>query len=333
MGFSDFFFGGNDITNDELPDIFPMAITRTEFVQADLIHTFVKILTDVAERTHGLTPEMQFLLWDNCVKSNASMGLISTLAHAMTDKRDLFLVYDRAVGILREADNVERQAIEADYKKQAGSNVGIYVSFQKYKVSDLIRVFSALEYASISSLNKAANVSTALQFRISDLRAGVGLADSAVARAQAKAMATALGKGKNILMDAKDEVMTGQTDMEPLKATMQFLNQKRSWYLGLPESYIAGIQTNGMGATGEGDQKATERGLKNYFFSVMKPVLESLFGVPVTYKSQDFRQVDQGLQALQTFSITEDDLMTRDEKRLIIAQLFDFDDEGGGDLP
>lgn len=326
-----FSWSGGSAASDEIPDIFPMSITKNEFVEADMKHMFSKILTDVAERTHGLTDDQAFLLWDNCVKSSKSHGLISMLVKAMTEKRDLFLVYEKAIQVVREADDKERALIEADYKKTASSKVGIFVSFSHYRISDLIRVFSSLEYCAIGSLNKTMNLAAALQMKMNDLRASVALSDGGVAKAQAREMAVALGKGKNIVMDAKDEVVTGSPDMEPLKAAVGFMNQKRAWYLGLPEAYIAGIQTGGLNSTGEGDQKAVERGLKNYFFSIMKPVLESLFNVKVSYKSQDFRQIDQGLEALKTFTIIDPALLSIEKQQLLIDQLFDFDTAGGTD--
>lgn len=326
-----FSWGSASIQSDEIPDIFPMSVTKNEFVEADLKHMFSKILTDVAERTHGLSDDQMFLLWDNCVKSSKSYGLISMLANAMTNKRDLFLVYDKAIQVVREADDKEKAVIEADYKKSASSTTGIFVSFSNYRKSDLIRIFSALEYCAIASLNKSMNVAAALQIQISDLRSSVSLSDSSVSKAQAREMAVFLGKGKNIVMDAKDKVVTGSPDMEPLNASVEFMNQKRAWYLGLPASYISGIRTKSMSDTGEGDQKAVERGLKNYFFSIMKPVLESLFGGKVTYKSQDFRQIDQALEAMKTFTIVDPAVFPVARQQLLLNQLLDFDTDGGSD--
>ena len=325
-----FSFLGKAAGSDELPDIFALSINSTEFVKTDVVSIYSKILTDVVERTHGLDDEQQFLLWDNCLKSEASSGLITLLAEAMCDKADLFLVIDS--GVLRKANHAEQSQIEADYKKQAMSAVGIFVSFKKYARTDMVKLYSGLEFCTVASLNKTMNLAKAIQFKMNDMRAGTSLNSSEEVINQAKSIAAALGKGKDVLLDGKDSIETAAPDMGSTKESVEFLNQKRAFYLGMPESYIVGEQTGGIGSTGENDTKAVERGLKNYYFSIVKPTLEALFpGQKLSYKSQDFRQFTQGLEALKTFSLIDDELISNDDKKKLINQLFDFDTLSGSD--
>lgn len=316
--------------SDELPDIFPMVITKDEFVKTDVVSIYAKILTDVAERTHGLSDEQQFALWDNCLKSEATSGLITLLAEAMTDKADLFLVID--AGVLRKANNEERKQIDNDYKAQATSSAGVFISFKQYSRTDMVKLYSSFEFCAVGSLNKTMNLSKSIQFKMNDMRASTSLNSSDEVKTQAKAIATGLSKGKDVLLDAKDEIVTASPDMSSTKESVAFLNQKRAFYLGMPESYITGEQTGGIGSSGENDTKAVERGLKNYYFSILKPALEALFkDVKLTYKSQDFRQITQGLEALKTFALIDDELISADDKKKIVNQLFDFDTAGGSD--
>jgi hypothetical protein len=319
-------------TNDDtLPDIYPLSIKLEDFVKIDVSSIYNKILTDVVERTHGLSDDQQALLWDNCVKSEKPQGLISMLSLAMAEKKDLYIVFDQSINVLREANLDEQRQIEADYMARAESSIGTYISFKNYLRTDMVRLYSALEHCTIAALNKQMNLSKAIQMKLSDLRASTGLVDKAEVVAQGKLLAQGLASGKDAMIDAKDVIETAKPDLTAAKESFSMINQKQSFYLGLPESYIAGIQSGGLGSTGEADTKATERGLKNYFFSIIKPTFLSIFGVSATYKSQDFRQLDQALSALQTFSIIEDDLITRENKQLIINQLLDIDTEGGSD--
>jgi len=319
----------SDTINDELPDIFPLAITREDFVRTDVINIYKKILTDVVERISGLSDDQSELLWDNCLQSSSDDGLLTMLAQAMTDKRDLFLVYDRAIGVIRKADHSEESQIREDYKAQSQSPLGIYISFKKYSRTDMIRLYSMLEYSTISSLNKAMNLSTAIQFKMDSLRSSVALTDSDEAKAQAKLIAKGLANGKDILIDAKDTIENSKPDLTSVKAAIEFLDSKRSFYLGLPLSYINGELTGGIGSTGENDTKATERGLKHYYFSVIKPVLEAIFQVQLSYKSQDFRQISQALDAIRTFEIVGDDLIDQFHKKRIVSGLLDIELESG----
>jgi hypothetical protein len=320
-------------SSDELPSLYPLGLSKDDFVKTDVVNTFQMILTDTVERTQGIPEEISDLLWDNCLQNEQKKGLITLLSEAMTDRTDLFLVYDPAIGVLRKATDTERATITADYELRGESPVGVYISFREFKRAELIRIYSALEYLTVSGLNKALNLSTAIQFKVNDLRGSVALVDAEVAKTQAKRIATALANGKDVALDSKDLIELLAPNLEATKASMEFLNEKKSFYLKLPASYISGLQTGGIGSTGEADQKAIERGLKSYFVSIIKPVLKAIFDLQVSYKSQDFRMIDQGLKALQTFELIENEaLISQDERRLIVSGLFGLEDSENADL-
>ncbi len=325
------FWGTGNTPSDELPAIFPLAFRKDQFIEIDVINIYQKILTDVIERTHGLSDEQAALLWDNCVQSEASHGLITLLAKAMTYRKELFLIYDKGLKLLRTATTEEQEQIRADYKKSGKSSVGAFISFAHFIRSDMVCLYSALEYCTVASLHKQMNVSVATQLKISDLRASTSLMDSADVKAQAMKIARSLSKGNDIMLDAKDEIVNAVPDLTAVQTAIEYLNEKRAFYLGMPACYITGEQTGGLGSSGEQDTKAIERGLKNYYFSIVKPVLEVLFGIKPSYKSQDFRQIDQAMNALKTFAITDDSILNLENKTLIINKLLDLDEDEHGD--
>ncbi len=319
------FFRGNQTSDSGLIEIYPLALTSDRFVKADILATYIKILTDVAERMHGLSEKEEPSLWDSCVQSQSSEGLITELAEAMLHKRDLFLVYKPSVGILRKATPEEERQIRLDYKSQGSSPVGVFTSFTKYRLTDMLMIYSHLEYCILSSLHKTVNIAKAVQLKMNDLRSTVSLSDSDVVIEQAKSIADALRKGQDILLDAKDAVATSTPDTGPTEKAIAFLDAKRSFYLGLPLAYISGLQTGGLGATGEADARAVERGLRQYFVSIIQPVVQAIFGKPVEFRSQDFRQMDSALNALKTFDLVGDDFLSAETKRNVTARLFDVD--------
>lgn len=323
----------SDTNNAELPAIFPLDIKKDDFIKTDMINIFLKILTDVMERTAGLKDDQTALLFDNCVKSNSSDGLLSRLAKAMTDKKDLYLVYEKAVDVIREATHQEQQQIKADYEKSSKSSAGVYISFKNFVRADMVKLYSSLEYSTIGALSKSMNLSKAIQFKMHDMRGSTGLGDSAQVTAKALAVAKGLGQGKDILLDAKDMIESHKPDLTATKEAITFLDSKRCFYLGLPSSYINGEQTGGLGTTGENDTKAIERGLKSYFFSIIKPVIDAIFGVKLTYKSQDFRQITQALEAMKTFDLVSEDYLTLENKKKIIEGLLDVREEDNKTTP
>lgn len=318
-------FGANKSWgNDELPDIFPLSIAKSDFVKTDVINIYTKILTDVIERTQGIPEDAESSLWDSCLASEASLGLISLLAEAMESKGELFLVYK--LGVIRKATEEEKRQIEEDYKKMNSSSVGVYISFKNYSRTDMVKLYSALEFCTIQALNKSLNLSKAIQLKMSDMRGSVSLSNVADAKAQAVAIAEGMAKGYDVMLDAKDVIETAKPDIASIESGMAFIDNKRSFYLGMPKSYINGDQTAGIGSTGEADTKAVERGLKNYYESIIRPVLSALFGINTEFKSQDFRMVSSGLEAVKTFSLIEGSpLISDEEKRMIVSKLFDLD--------
>ncbi len=325
-------FGFKSITTsmNELPDIFPLAVKFEDFVRTDLMNVYSKILTDCVERTQGIPDDVFPLLWDNCLQSESSSGLITLLSQAMTDQSELFLVYLQGIGILRLADDTETVKIKQDYKTKGFSDIGTYISFKNYKKTQMVKVYSSMEYCVISALNKTMNLSKAIQFKMGDMRGSVSLADSSLVLEQARAIALSLSNGKDVMMDKNDEIATGTPDITPIKESIAFLDSKRAFYLGMPLSYINGEQTPGIGSTGEADTKAVERGLKNYYISILKPVLEEVFEISTSFKSNDFRQIASALEAMKTFELVGDDLLSKENKQLIISKMFDVDSEVQG---
>jgi hypothetical protein len=310
----------NDV---EISCIYPMHLEYEFFVRTDLMQIYGKILTDCVERTEGIPEDIKPSLWDNCLSSESKKGLISLLSEAMANKAELFLVYQ--MGVIRKATNSEIEQIKQDYQTQGQSSLGVFCSFRNYSKTDMVKIYSGMEYAVLSSLNKMMNLSNAIQFKMAELRNSVGTVDSGQAVAQARAIATALGNGSDVLIDKLDSIETSKTDMQSTKDSIAFIDAKRSFYLGLPTSYLNGEQTSGIGSTGEADTRAVERGLKSYFVSVLNPVLTALFGITTSFKSQDFRQIGSGLEALKTFELVDNELVSLEDKQRIIRKLFDIE--------
>lgn len=307
-----------------IEEIYPLHLSSDVFRKSDILATYTKILTDVIERTHGIGEDHESLLWDNCLQNESTNGLITLLAEAMTCQSELFLVYKPGVNILRHADQKEREKIIADYKKSGESKTGVYISFRNYRRTDMLIIYSLLEYCALSSFHKTVNISKAVQIKINDMRASTALADASVAIEQAKSIAEALREGNDVMLDVKDQVTTATPNIEPTEKAIGFLDAKRAYILGLPISYVSGLQTPGIGSTGEADMRAVERGLKQYFKSIVHPVLLALFGDDTTFKTQDFRQIASGLEALKTFDLVSDESLSAKSKQEIIARMFDL---------
>lgn len=324
---------GSSADHAEIKNVFPFPISERDFVTIDLVNIYARILTDVLERTQGFNSEEQSLFWDNCLASEHSEGLVTMLATAMAGKHDLFIVYDKALKLIRKANTAEENIIKADYKKMGLSKAGVFISFKAYRKTDMLKIYSTLEYCAISSLNKSMNLSKALQFKAKNLRSSVSLSDSTEAAKQAQAVALALGNGNDVLVDAEDSLESMKPDLEAANSSMEFINQKRSFYLGLPAAYITGLSAKSMSDSGNGEAKAVERGLTGYYFSIIKPVCEAMFNKTTEFKTEDYEQISTSLEVLKTFEITSDELLSKNNKQLIINRQFGLPDDAKGDAP
>ncbi len=327
MSFFSFLTGSQNTGVSGVQPIFPLALPLDKFISTDIFATYSKILADTIERTHGIPDEVMPLLWDNCVQSENQDGLVTLLAKAMTDMRELFLVYLPSLGVLREATNEEAQKIRADYKSNGESTNGVYISFRNYRRTEMLRIYSALEHCVLASLHKTVNISKAVQIKMSDMRASVSLADSGIAVGQAQALAEALRCGQDILLDVKDNITTATPDTSSTEKAIGFLDSKRAFTLGLPIAYVSGLQTGGIGSTGEADMRAVERGLKAFYVTIVAPVLLAVFEADTEFKSLDFRQMSSALETLKTFDLVSDEYLSRDAKVSILARVFELDEE------
>lgn len=325
------FLGGGSSETGILEDILPFPMAMDPFVKSDVEALYSRILTDTLERTDGIPEKRNKVLWDNCLKSEANEGLVTMLAKAMASKTDLFLVMDGDV--LRKADDVERQKIEDDYKKNAESTTGIYVSFKNFSKNDMVKLYSAIEFFTIGGLYKSAGISKAIQIKIKDLRSSVARLDAPVAEAQARGIAKALKQGKDVMIDGEDTIETAKPDLTATKETIDFVNKKKSLYLGLPASYLEGTSQAGLGDSGKGDSKKTESGLKNYYFSIIKPVVEDLFRIKTTFKTEDFEMIGVANDTLTTFEATTDEHISKENKTTILNKLYGLPEDAVGDEP
>lgn len=322
---------GNYSTDSEISEIYPLSLEFDFFVRSDIENIYKKILIDCVERTQGISEKIEPLLWDNCLESESRQGLISLLAEAMANKRELYLIYSSDLYLIRKADTGEAQQIKADYSTKGYSDTGVYISFKSYDKTDLLKIYSGMEYSVLNSLNKSMNLSKAIQIKMSRLRESVGALDQTPVVEQAKSIASALSKGSDILLDKEDEIVTSTPEMASTREAIMFLDAKRSFILSLPLSYINGEQTGGIGSTGEADSRAVERGLRQYWISIIKPALQEIFGIKATFKSQDYRQITSALEAVKTFELISEDLISLENKRLIVSKLFDIDNDLKGE--
>lgn len=291
---------------------------------ADFAHTFVlelyrRILTDCFNHSSEIPQDKQGALWDSVMCFGAEKGangLISFLAEAITDRKPkLYLVFDN--GFVRLATKEEEKDIDANPKKMGA--VGL--CFADFKQATILLVLASLMERLLENANAGLNISRSVLIQINQLRESVSLPNAEGAIAQAKAIEQGLKSGKGALLDAADKVEVPVFNTDPLESALEMLYGLMSFFTGMPRAYVSGELTAGLNATGEGDQQATEQGLKFYFVSIFKPVCEQLFGVKnLTFKTSEWRKFAEIANVLPVLEAT--DAIPAAVKERLVKEMF-----------
>ena len=295
-----------------------MSIARAEFLKIKTFTLYKKILHRVYSRSEGAKDADKIAsLFDSTERSAALRGLISLLAMAMTEKKEIAIVYDS--GVARIAEEKEKQQIEKDYTEKSKSGTGVLVSFKNYCLSDLLLAYMSMLYDILSSMNTQVGLTKALQIKISNLRATVSMAGKDEPINQAKDINASLKAGRSVLMDEKDKVETLTINSESTEAAFQFVCSLIASELGVSLSFITGELTSGMSATGEADQNADEYGFQDFFNSIFKPVCDKLYGWNLSFVSDDWRYFSAFIGSL--IAVENSGLLSQEQKQAFADRL------------
>lgn len=316
-----FQFGQPQSVLTNLPVVWEMKLRASLYIEIQLRSIYARILSEVLARSHEIPDEFRPLLRDS-MEGMGQLGLIEQLVCAMANQSELILKYD--AGILYVPEYAEKYKILLDWKAGKKSPRTLVMSFQKYYKTTMLRQYLEHKYLLLCTQNKALNLSSALQIKISDLRSSVSLSDSDKAKDQAVQIAQSLLNGSPALLDAKDMLELLTPDMGPLKEVGHDLHSEISLILGLPISWVAGTQKVGLGDSGDADSRSIERGLEPYFWESIYPSFVHLFDHKLKFKSEDYKNMAQALEAVKIFELIGETFLSVDNKRLIVSKLFDI---------
>lgn len=290
-----------DQTEVFIDNPFALALASADYIKLATKALYKKILTDCLTRTDGLKENTLQLYSDSCLATEVNEGLISILVNHIYQKDKGYIIYDPALNLLRETkDQKEREQIAAGQLKNA-----VVCDFSKFTEKDLIALFYSLIFSTLSGLNTQINISKTLLFKFKDLRKLVSKAAADSLIPDAKKLNEALKNGKSIMIDAEDLIEAMKLDIGPINTAQEFLQGQIAGIINQPISYITGALSSGLSNTGEADSSANERGLLNYFYSILKPVSDQLFGVDVKFISNNWRVFSEKLNALPIIETSE----------------------------
>lgn len=290
-----------------------------DFVDFKVITLYAKILRRCYAKSIGLSDEQAANLWDSVDLGDAQHGIINKVSFAMAKKKELVLFKDG--GIVREAEPAEAELIKKDYEERGRSEKGVYLNFQKYSLTDILRLYMAFIFEIIRGAWVNVNLTKALQLKIADARKTIAASDAADPMQVASNVVSALKAGKSVFLDAGDEVKTTELQTQAIKDALSLVYGLLAGELGVSTSFICGELTSGMAVTGEADVNANEDGIKDFFNSVFKPIMDKLFGVSLKFKSDNWRRIKEFAQIIPFVETSE--YIDDEKKRELLERLFE----------
>jgi hypothetical protein len=324
MGLFGINFGKVNGSASGISAIWDMQLRSNIYTEIYLNAIFTRILSEVFYRSEPISDEFRRLLRTSYAGSGQK-GLIEYIVCAMVGQKDLVLKYE--AGILHEPNYGEKSKILDDVKKGTKLEQTLVLSFREYHKVTVLRQYLLHKYLLLCTQNKALNISTALQLKIDGLRSTVGMKDFKSEGGpydQAKEIVNALLDGRPAVLDSKDTLDLLAPDISPLKEVSSDLHSEMAFILGMPISWISGIQKGGLGDSGDADARAIERGLEPYFWESAYPSFESLFGVKLKFQTEDYRNIQPALEAMRTFQLDEGELLPKEIQQKILYQLLDI---------
>lgn len=324
MGLADYFSFGSKVTHCDIPTLWSMQLKSALYAEIQLRTMFGRILSEVITRSHTIPDDFRHLIRDS-MEGEGHQGLIEHIVCAMANQTALVLKYE--AGILHVPEYGDKSRIMDEWKKGVKPKNTLMLSFKNYHKTTILRQYLHHKYLLLCTQNKALNLSSAVQIKIDLLRQSVGMKDGDVAGEQAIKIANALLDGSPVLIDSKDAIELLAPDTSPLKEVAEDIQSEISLILGLPIAWIAGKQKVGLGDSGDADSRAIERGLEPYFWESIHPAFKLLFDITLKFKSERIENISLGLQALQTFTLSGDRLLSSENQARILSMLFDVEQD------
>lgn len=300
-------------------------IGERKFIDTKTNMLLRRLLTRCYHKTAGFNEDdkndIALSVFVSIEANNGDTGTIPLVASAMTNRSKIYLVYSKKAGQVRKATQAEQAELSKLYADNnnalgqlTGGLRGMILDFTRYDVVLLIKCYMALIYAIMDSANTQINLSRSLQIKINKLRDNISVLTSEDATSQSNAINDALKAGNSVLLDNLDNIIQTAINADSIDKALNIVYTGLASDLGLSVSFVSGVLTSGMSATGDADINYEEEGIKDYWSTIWKPICIRLYGQSnVSFISDKWRNIGTKLQNL--VYIENSDLFTEEQKQ------------------
>lgn len=311
-----------DVLTD-LPAPYRLTVDEAAFLNFKVKWLYEKILKRCYALSSGLDDDKARALFDSVELGDATVGMIGLVARALTDKTELILVND--AGIVRVAEFDEAEEIKKDYAARGRSEKGVYLNFAKYTLTDILKCYMELIFEILKAERVNVGLAQALQVKINRMRETISTSNADDPMKQAKNIVDALKGGKSVAIDAGDVIQTTDLQAQAVKDALLMVYGMLASDLGVSLSFVCGELTSGLSVSGEANANFDESGIRDFFITVFKPIVEKLFGVSLRFKTDNWRKVREYAQILPY--IESSALLTDEQKEQLAVELMGVGEE------
>lgn len=303
---------------------YKLSMCERDFVRVKTLALLERILKRCFHKTVGIREkeydniaQSVFLSVESGAEKN---GTIPLVARAMLDRAKIYLVYADNLGLVRKATTKEQQELDRKYTETNnatgtldGGLRGMVLNFMNYDLVLLIKCYMALIYAVMDSGNTQVNLSRSLQIKINKLRDNISVLTSDDAISQSNNINDALKRGNSVLLDNLDSVIQTAINADSTQKALDMFYSSLAADLGLSVSFVSGVLTSGMSATGDADINYEENGIKDFWTTIWRPICIKLYGQEnIKFDTDKWRNLTARLQNL--VYVENSELFTAQEK-------------------
>lgn len=289
---------------------YKLCMCERDFVRVKTLALLERILKRCYHKTAGIdrkafdkVAQSVFLSVESGAEQN---GTIPLVARAMLDRQKIYLVYSESLGLVRKATSDEQRELTEAYKSNNNATGrlrdgkrGMVLNFANYDLVQLIKCYMTLIYAVMDSGNTQVNLSRSLQIKINKLRDNISVLTSDDAIKQSNNINDALKRGNSVLLDNLDNVIQTAVNADSTQKALDIFYSALAADIGLSMSFVSGVLTSGMSATGDADINYEENGIKDFWTTIWRPICVKLYGAERVYFDTDrWRNLTARLQNL-----------------------------------
>ena len=304
---------------------YKLCMCERDFVRVKTLALLERILKRCYHKTAGIDRQVSDKIAQSVflsVESGAEQnGTIPLVARAMLDRQKIYLVYSESLGLVRKATSDEQRELTEAYKNNNNATGrlrdgkrGMVLNFANYDLVQLIKCYMTLIYAVMDSGNTQVNLSRSLQIKINKLRDNISVLTSDDAIKQSNNINDALKRGNSVLLDNLDNVIQTAVNADSTQKALDIFYSALAADIGLSMSFVSGVLTSGMSATGDADINYEENGIKDFWTTIWRPICVKLYGQEqIHFDTDRWRNLTARLQNL--VYVENSSLFTDEQKK------------------